>query len=254
MLVPSEIEVKHILLSAGVEESIPLMSDLLQGMILSALPWGEHGIISRSYVSDFAKLECSSCSAHCPLHTWLAVFGICFMGNSESSNDSGSIYANRFWPDISMFICGSKLATSTSRHCSVSSTNLRLLKLVTISPLRLSFGRERSSSTSSFSNERLIPPTSLFVRGDIIPVCKTGNNYKFPSRLLLCVKARLGPVGATTLIQMRVEVLDGVATSHTIVTNRLLFEDFEMRCKSFIDWIVSGNFDILISISCIKSY
>ncbi|KAF3514920.1 hypothetical protein F2Q69_00001996 [Brassica cretica] len=126
MLVPSEIEVKHILLSAGVEESIPLMSDLLQGMTLSALPWGEHGIISRSYVSDFAKLECSSCSAHVaqilqvvkahvvklqrPLHTWLAVFGICFMGNSESSHDSGSIYANRFWPDLSMFICGSKAA------------------------------------------------------------------------------------------------------------------------------------------------
>ncbi|KAL0674382.1 hypothetical protein Bca4012_002363 [Brassica carinata] len=205
MLVPSEIEVKHILLSAGVEESIPLMSDLLQGMILSALPWGEHGIISRSYVSDFAKLECSSCSAHVAQFSW--------------------------WSRRMLLNCSARFIHGW-----------------------LSLGRERSSSTSSFSNERLIPPTSLFVRGDIIPVCKTGNNYKFPSRLLLCVKARLGPVGATTLIQMRVEVLDGVATSHTIVTNRLLFEDFEMRCKSFIDWIVSGNFDILISISCIKSY
>ncbi|WZZ64434.1 hypothetical protein YC2023_075804 [Brassica napus] len=199
MLVPSEIGVKGILLSTGVEESSPLMSDLFLGMTLSALPWGEHGIISESYR---------------PLHTRLAIFGICLMGNSESSHSSGSIYANSFWPDLSMFICGPKLATSTSRNCS---------------------GRERSSSTSSFSKERLIPPISLFVRGDILLVCKTGNSYKFPSRLLPCVKARLGPVGETTLIQMRVKVLDGVATSHTIVTNRLLFEDFEMRCKSFID-------------------
>ncbi|KAH0872653.1 hypothetical protein HID58_070015 [Brassica napus] len=180
MLVPSEIGVKGILLSTGVEESSPLMSDLFLGMTLSALPWGEHGIISESY-AHVVKLQR-------PLHTRLAIFGICLMGNSESSHSSGSIYANSFWPDLSMFICGPKLATSTSRNCS---------------------GRERSSSTSSFSKERLIPPISLF--------------------------ARLGPVGETTLIQMRVKVLDGVATSHTIVTNRLLFEDFEMRCKSFID-------------------
>ncbi|KAH0849928.1 hypothetical protein HID58_095958 [Brassica napus] len=195
MLVPSEIRIKRILLFAGVEESSLLMSDLFQGMTLSALPWGENDIISRNYVSDFAKLECSSCSAHIaqilqvvkaqvvklqrPLQTWLAIFGICFMGNSESSHDSGSIYDNSFWPDLSIFICGPKLATSTSRHCSVSSTNLRLLKLVTISSLRIPFvdklnqlssrqDRERYSSTSSFSKERLIPPTSLFVRGDFL--------------------------------------------------------------------------------------
>ncbi|KAG5396285.1 hypothetical protein IGI04_018099 [Brassica rapa subsp. trilocularis] len=268
MLVPSEIRIKRILLFAGVEESSLLMSDLFQGMTLSALPWGENDIISRNYVSDFAKLECSSCSAHIaqilqvvkaqvvklqrPLQTWLAIFGICFMGNSESSHDSGSIYDNSFWPDLSIFICGPKLATSTSRHCSVSSTNLRLLKLVTISSLRIPFvdklnqlssrqDRERYSSTSSFSKERLIPPTSLFVRGDFLSVCKTENNYKIFSRLLPCVNARLGPVNAMTLIQMRVEVLDGVATSHAIVTNSLLFEDFETRCKFFIDWIIRDN-------------
>ncbi|WZZ40298.1 hypothetical protein YC2023_036557 [Brassica napus] len=116
MLVPSEIEVKHILLSAGVEESIPLMSDLLQGMILSALPWGEHGIISRSYVSDFAKLECSSCSAHVAQFSW--------------------------WSRRMLLNCSARFIHGW-----------------------LSLGRERSSSTSSFSNERLIPPTSLFVRG-----------------------------------------------------------------------------------------
>ncbi|KAF3607553.1 hypothetical protein DY000_02048998 [Brassica cretica] len=64
MLVPLETGVKRILLSAGVEESNHLMSDSFQGMTLSALSWGEHGTISMSYVSDFAKLECSSCSAH----------------------------------------------------------------------------------------------------------------------------------------------------------------------------------------------
>lgn len=64
MLVSLEIGVKRILLSAGVEESNHLMYDLFQGMTLSALSWGEHDTISMSYVSDFAKLECSSFSAH----------------------------------------------------------------------------------------------------------------------------------------------------------------------------------------------
>ncbi|CAF1920695.1 unnamed protein product [Brassica oleracea var. botrytis] len=54
----------------------------------------------------------------------------------------------------------------------------------------------------------------------------------------------LGSVDATILSQMRVEVLDGVATSHCFVTNRS-FEDFKVRFESFLDWIVSGNFDIL---------
>ena len=40
--------------------------------------------------------------------------------------------------------------------------------------------------------------------------------------------------------------MDGVATSHVIVTNRSLLAEFEERCKSFIDWIVSGIFDLLL--------
>ncbi|KAF3501980.1 hypothetical protein F2Q69_00044337 [Brassica cretica] len=122
------------------------------------------------------------------------------------------------------------LAILLSRKCSVSSPNPSLLKLQTNSPLKLSFmdkfkqissrqGRERSSSTSSFQ-ERIFPPQSLFVRGDPHPVFKTGNIYQYLNRLLSYVKVRLGPVDATTFIPKGVEVLDGVATSHVIVTNR----------------------------------
>ena len=55
------------------------------------------------------------------------------------------------------------------------------------------------------------------------------------------------PVDSTTLVQMRVEVLDGVATSLDIVTNCLLFEDFEMWFELLLDWITSGNFYISCS-------
>ncbi|KAL0679918.1 hypothetical protein Bca4012_007899 [Brassica carinata] len=58
----------------------------------------------------------------------------------------------------------------------------------------------------------------------------------------------LGPVDATILIQLRIRALGNVATSHVFVINRSLFEDLEVRFESFLDWIVSGNFDILHSI------
>ncbi|CAN7124671.1 unnamed protein product [Brassica rapa subsp. narinosa] len=141
------------------------------------------------------------------------------------------------------------------QQCSASSSNLRLLKLDRNSPFKSSFedefnqissrqGRERSFSMSSFSKERIIPPISLCIRGDPLPAFKTRKNYQFPSRLLSCVKVRLGPVDATTLIRMRVEVLDGAATSYAIVTNRSLFEDFEVRFNR----IASGNFNIFRNI------
>ena len=60
------------------------------------------------------------------------------------------------------------------------------------------------------------------------------------------MKVHLEPVDVAIRIVMRVEVLDGVATSHAIVTNRFLLEEFEERCKSFIDWIVNGNFYFLL--------
>ncbi|KAH0868619.1 hypothetical protein HID58_075641 [Brassica napus] len=105
-------------------------------------------------------------------------------------------------------------------------------------------GRERSFSTSSFSKERFFPPISLCIRGDPLPVFKTRKIYQCPSRLLSCVKVRLGPVDAMILILMRFEVLDGAATSYAIVTNRSLFEDFEVRFNR----ITSGNFDIFHNI------
>ncbi|KAH0850445.1 hypothetical protein HID58_095492 [Brassica napus] len=68
-------------------------------------------------------------------------------------------------------------------------------------------GRERSSSPSSFSQERIFPPQSLLLRGDLLPVLKIRKIYLYPSRLLSYVKVRLGPVDATILIGLRVEVL-----------------------------------------------
>lgn len=105
-------------------------------------------------------------------------------------------------------------------------------------------GLERSFSTSSFSKERIVPSKSLFTRGDPLPVFKTGKSYQFPNRLLSYVMVHLGPVDTTTLSPMRVEVLDGVATSYAIVTNRVLLEDLEVRFESSLDLIVGGNFYI----------
>ncbi|CAN6851503.1 unnamed protein product, partial [Brassica oleracea] len=161
------------------------------------------------------------------------------------------IYAG-FWPEKEVLILSVIAFTTTS-----SSTPLihSRRKLALVNPLNLTTmekfiqtssrsGRERSFSTSSFSQERIIPSKFLFVRGDLTPVTKTGKTYQFPSRLLSYVKVHLEPVDARTLVQMRVEVSDGVATSLDIVTNRLLFEDLEMWFELLLDWITSGNFCI----------
>ncbi|CAN6997138.1 unnamed protein product [Brassica rapa subsp. trilocularis] len=51
-------------------------------------------------------------------------------------------------------------------------------------------------------------------------------------------------VDTTTFSSMRVEVLDGVATSYAIVTNRVLLKDLEVWFESSLDLIVGGNFYI----------
>ncbi|KAH0899133.1 hypothetical protein HID58_048701, partial [Brassica napus] len=83
-----------------------------------------------------------------------------------------------------------------------------------------------------------VPPVNL------LPVLKIRKIYLYPSYLLSYVKVHLGPVDATILIGLRVEVWDSVATSHVTVTNRSLFSEFEVRYQSLIDRIASGNFDI----------
>lgn len=60
---------------------------------------------------------------------------------------------------------------------------------------------------------------------------KIGKKYQISSRLLSCLKFRLGPVDAATLTWLRIEVLDSAATSQINVTNRLLFEEFEAWFK-----------------------
>ncbi|CAH8392686.1 unnamed protein product [Eruca vesicaria subsp. sativa] len=78
-----------------------------------------------------------------------------------------------------------------------------------------------------------------------VKVARSASSYSFALHRLFKNEVHLGSVDATIFISMRVEVLDGVATSHFIVTNRVLFAEFEVRCESLIDWIASGNFDIL---------
>ena len=51
-------------------------------------------------------------------------------------------------------------------------------------------------------------------------------------------------VDTTTFFQWESYVLDGVATSHGIVTNYVLFEDLEVRFKYFLDWTLRGHFYI----------
>ncbi|KAL0741990.1 hypothetical protein Bca4012_083503 [Brassica carinata] len=151
--------------------------------------------------------------------------------------------------------CRPKLAFLSSNLCPITSPHLRLLKLQSCSPLKLSFvdkfikssfrqGRERSFSTPSFTKERIFPPEILFVRGKPLPV-KTEKNYQYPNRLLSYVMVHLGPVDATILTQTGVEFLDCVATPHIIVTNRLSFADSEEQFESFTDWIASDIFSIL---------
>ncbi|KAF8109711.1 hypothetical protein N665_0093s0063 [Sinapis alba] len=127
-------------------------------------------------------------------------------------------------------------------NCPITSTNM-----VMVIQTSSRQGRERSFHSSSFLKERIHSPTSLFDRGDFPPVFKFRKNYQFPNRLLSYVMVHLGPVDATILSQMRVEVMDGVATSHCFVTNRS-FEDFEVRFEPFLVWIASGNFDIFYNV------
>lgn len=132
---------------------------------------------------------------------------------------------------ISITSFNSPMDPSQERNKLVLTSPVTLISMVKFTQTSSRQGRERSFSISSFSKERFISPKSLFVRGDTLPIFKTGKINEFPNRLLSCVKARLGPVDATMLILMRVEVLASVATSHAIVTNRVLFVDFEVRIK-----------------------
>lgn len=96
--------------------------------------------------------------------------------------------------------CRPKLAISISRVCSVSSPNLRLLKLQSCSPLKLSFAdkfiksssrqdRERSLSTSSFLEERTFPPPLLSMRDCYIPIAKSEKLFNSFTVLLSRVDA-----------------------------------------------------------------
>jgi len=159
------------------------------------------------------------------------------------------------WTEVISLIKQPSMTTTFTSSSTPLVQNSERLKLVSNSPVTLTIlvkfiqtssrqGRERSLSTSSFSKERIVPSKSLFTRGDPLPVFKTGKSYQFPNRLLSYVMVHLGPVDTTTLSPMRVEVLEGVATSYAIVTNRVLLEDLEVRFESSLDLIVGGNFYI----------
>ncbi|KAG2273004.1 hypothetical protein Bca52824_067559 [Brassica carinata] len=141
------------------------------------------------------------------------------------------------WTEVISLIKQPSMTTTFTSSSTPLVQNSERLKLVSNSPVTLTIlvkfiqtssrqGRERSLSTSSFSKERIVPSKSLFTRGDPLPVL-TGKSYQFPNRLLSYVMVHLGPVDTTTLSPMRVEVLEGVATSYAIVTNRVLLEDLE---------------------------
>ena len=220
-----------------------------------------------SFTSEVTRFEHFSCSSHdgqslkameapVPKFHNLLPSQMPYGHLTMSPQDKGkSISFNSYWHALTIFMRLQKPSISMGRQSTISSTNLRFPKLQINSSLNLSFldkffknssrrGRERSSSTSSFSREIYFSSQSLFVRGDTLPVFKTGKNCQCLSRLLSYVKVHLGPVDATIFTWLRVEVLDGIATSHFIVTNRWLFADFKVQCVSFIDCIASGSFDI----------
>ncbi|KAG5396384.1 hypothetical protein IGI04_018198 [Brassica rapa subsp. trilocularis] len=182
MLVPLESEVKSTSLFVRVKESSALMSELSQEKTISAMFWCERGIIFGSYISG------------------LTVLVQCFTEHLlKSSQDSRSFSTISFWTTLPKCMRRPQLATSTPSQCSVSSPNLRLLKLETNSPLKLSFmvkfhqpssrqGRERSLSTSSFSKERIILQTSLFVRDRLIPIAISEKLFNPFTILLSCLE------------------------------------------------------------------
>ncbi|CAF1919405.1 unnamed protein product [Brassica napus] len=211
----------------------------VQSLLLATASAIPPNLVKRFYCYAGVKVARASSSNSLALHRQLF---------SEALYPSALVHMSRAYQP--------KLASLSSSQCSVSSSNLRLLKLQSSSPINLSFvgkfiktssrqGQERSSSPSSFSQERIFPPQSLLLRGDLLPVLKIRKIYLYPSHLLSYVKVRLGPVDATILIGLRVEVWDRVAMSHVTVTNRSLFAEFEVRYQSLIDRIASGNFDIL---------
>ncbi|KAF2607483.1 hypothetical protein F2Q68_00045789 [Brassica cretica] len=123
--------VKSTSLFVRVKESSVLMSELSQEKTISAMFWCERGIIFGGYISGFVKN---------PFPTRLTVLVQCFTEHLlKSSQDSRSFSTNSFWPTLPKCIHRPQLATSTSSQFSVSSPNLRLLKLETNSPLKLSF-------------------------------------------------------------------------------------------------------------------
>lgn len=103
-------------------------------------------------------------------------------------------------------------------------------------------GRERSFHTSSFSKERsLLPPISLYYRGDPSPVRKTSEVYSSPNRLLSYAMVHLGPVDATTSITMMVEVLEHVSKPQANVAI-VKFGRLEGRCSFFMIVLACGTF------------
>ncbi|WZY92393.1 hypothetical protein YC2023_064722 [Brassica napus] len=194
MLVPLESEVKSTSLFVRVKESSALMSELSQEKTISAMFWCERGIIFGSYISG------------------LTVLVQCFTEHLlKSSQDSRSFSTISFWTTLPKCMRRPQLATSTPSQCSVSSPNLRLLKLETNSPLKLSFmvkfhqpssrqGRERSLSTSSFSKERIILQTSLFVRDRLIPIAISEKLFNPFTILLSCLEVCTGSEDATRLV------------------------------------------------------
>ena len=253
------------------------MNTLCTGKNCSNLLWCERGIISSGFISDLAIVECFCGSAQDDkslqalmatpfvdsrnlLPPPLIYYVLCIKEHPlEHSEASQSVSSNIPWSGVALFRYRSISDSSFSGHYSIPYPSLRCVRLDPNSPLKLFFvdkisqissrqGRERSFSISSFSKERTIPPKSLFLRVDSLPESKTGKIYKFSDRLLSYVMVHLRPVDATNLIHMRVEVSDDTSTSQTSVTNRLYFEEIEVRCKSFIDWIASANFVILYNV------
>ncbi|KAF2533901.1 hypothetical protein F2Q70_00032786 [Brassica cretica] len=149
-----------------------------------------------SFTSEVTRFEHFSCSSHdgqslkameapVPKFHNLLPSQMPYGHLTMSPQDKGkSISFNSYWHALTIFMRLQKPSISMGRQSTISSTNLRFPKLQINSSLNLSFldkffknssrqGRERSSSTSSFSRERYFSSQSLFVRGDTLPVFKT---------------------------------------------------------------------------------
>ncbi|CAN8286282.1 unnamed protein product [Cochlearia groenlandica] len=129
----------------------------------------------------------------------------------------------------------------TARDPTMTATMIQF-GINTIDLALLSVGQERSISISSSLKERLLPSTSLFLRGDLLSESNP-NETSTIITVLFHIWVCTRPIEATELIPMRTEVLISGLKSHSMMTILELDEEAEAifePCTSLFENFSNG--------------